>query len=101
MLALLLLSSLANSEENNSTTWNTATLLNLMATIASRQSTFTEEKTLNYLEEPLVQKGTLYFTAPNQLIKHITDPRDEIYTIIGAIIVRINLYNPTPANTWS
>ena len=81
---LLLLPTLASGEENHSTTWNTATLLNLLATVTSRQSVFTEEKTLDYLEEPLVQKGTLYFTAPSQLIKHITEPREEVYTIIGA-----------------
>ncbi len=83
-MLLLLLPTHASSEENHSTTWNKATLFNLMATVTSRQSLFTEEKTLDYLEEPLVQKGTLYFTAPNQLIKHITEPREEIYTIIGS-----------------
>ena len=80
---LLLLPTLASGEENHNAAWNTAALLNLLATVTSRQNLFTEEKTLDYLEEPLVQKGTLYFTAPNQLIKHITEPREETYTITG------------------
>jgi len=80
---LLFLPTLASSEKSQSTSWNAATLLNLLATVTSRQSVFIEEKTLNYLEEPLVQKGTLYFTTPNQLVKHITEPREETYTITG------------------
>ncbi len=83
VLALLLLPLLATGEVNHNSNWNTETLFNALATVASRQSAFIEEKKLDFLDQTLVQKGTLYFTAPDQLIKHITEPREEIYTIKG------------------
>ncbi len=80
---LLLLPSLATGEVNHNSIWNTETLFNALATVTSRQSAFIEEKKLDFLDHTLVQKGTLYFTAPDQLIKRITGPREEIYTIKG------------------
>ena len=58
----------------------------LMAALAARPTSdkrFTEKKTLSMLNEPLQLSGTLSYTAPNHLEKHIRTPYEERYIVDG------------------
>ncbi|MGC3972869.1 MAG: hypothetical protein QM771_00595 [Nitrospira sp.] len=49
-------------------------LMELLATVSSRQEHFTETKTLAMLTQPVVLKGTLAYVRPDRVEKHVTSP---------------------------
>ncbi len=58
----------------------------LMRGFAARRAndaTFTEEKTLPELDEPLRSSGTLSWRAPDRLEKHTTEPVEEMLRVEG------------------
>lgn len=53
----------------------------LLAGVKQVESTFVEKKQSGFLKDDLVLSGTLRFTAPNTLEKHVLSPFDEMITI--------------------
>jgi outer membrane lipoprotein-sorting protein len=63
--------------------WTLEQLLSGLAARPSSEKRFTEQKTLNVLSEPLLLSGTLSYTAPNRLEKHVLTPNEEHYLVDG------------------
>jgi hypothetical protein len=53
----------------------------LLAGVKQVESTFVEKKQSGFLKHDLILSGTLRFTAPNTLEKHVLSPFEEIITI--------------------
>ncbi|SLM46834.1 putative transmembrane protein [Nitrospira japonica] len=58
-------------------------LMELMAQVESRQDRFTETKTLTVLTEPMVLTGTLSYTRPDRIEKHVLTPYEEHLVVQG------------------
>jgi outer membrane lipoprotein-sorting protein len=58
-------------------------LMELMAQVPSRRDTFTETKTVSMLTKPLVLKGTLSYTRPDRVEKHVASPYEEHLVVDG------------------
>ena len=58
-------------------------LMELLAEVSSRQDMFTETKTVAVLTRPLVLKGTLSYTRPDRVEKHVTSPYEEHVVVQG------------------
>ncbi len=58
-------------------------LMELMATVTSREDRFTETKTVAMLTQPLVLKGTLAYVRPDRVEKHVTSPFAEHLVVRG------------------
>lgn len=63
--------------------WGLEQLMNGLAQVKSGEVRFTEKKTSNLLDEPLVLHGTLSYSVPSHLEKHVTSPYDERYQVDG------------------
>lgn len=63
--------------------WDLGQLMSALAQVKSGEVRFTEKKTSSMLDEPLVLHGTLSYSAPSHLEKHITSPYDERYQVDG------------------
>lgn len=65
-------------------------LMELMAQVTSRQDTFTETKTVSMLTQPLVLKGTLSYTRPDHVEKHVAAPYEEHLVVDGDTLTLAN-----------
>jgi len=63
--------------------WNIDQLMAGFAARPSSDKRFTEKKTLSMLSEPLQLAGTLSYTAPSHLEKHVRTPHEERYVVDG------------------
>ena len=61
--------------------WTTEQLMTTLSGVSGGTTRFVEKKYLGMLNEPLVLKGTLTYTAPSRLEKHVLSPYDERYTV--------------------
>lgn len=60
-----------------------ADLMRVMATVESSRAEFTETKTLALLARPLVVTGTLAYTRPARLERHVLAPTEERLAVAG------------------
>ena len=60
-----------------------ADLMSMLGRVPAAEATFTETRRLALLESPLVLKGTLAYTRPDRLEKHILTPYDERTVVAG------------------
>ncbi len=65
-------------------------LMELMAQVTSRQDTFTETKTVSMLTQPLILKGTLSYTRPDHVEKHVISPYEEHVVVDGDTLTLAN-----------
>lgn len=63
--------------------WNIDQLMAAFAAQPSSEKRFTEKKYLSVLNEPLQLAGTLSYTAPSHLEKHVRTPNEERYVVDG------------------
>lgn len=80
-----LLSGLSAAAEQGAATapLDVPALMELMAKVPSREDRFTETKTVGVLTQPLVLKGTLAYTRPDRVEKHVTSPHAEHLIVQG------------------
>jgi hypothetical protein len=57
--------------------------MELMAQVTARQDRFTETKTLAMLTKPLVLTGTLSYSRPDRVEKHVLTPYEEHLVVQG------------------
>jgi len=84
LLCMLCLSATTRAAEP---TWTLEQLMSGLATRPTSEKRFTETKTLSMLNEPLLLSGTLSYTAPSHLEKHIRTPYEERYVVDGDILL--------------
>jgi outer membrane lipoprotein-sorting protein len=58
-------------------------LMAMMAEVASRQDRFTETKKVEYLTKPLTMTGTLSYTRPDHIEKHVLTPYEDHLIVEG------------------
>ena len=58
-------------------------LMELMAEVTDRQDRFTETKTMAMLTKPLVLTGTLAYSRPDRVEKHVLTPYEEHLVVRG------------------
>jgi outer membrane lipoprotein-sorting protein len=58
-------------------------LMELMAQVPARQDRFTETKTMAVLTKPLVLTGTLAYSRPDRVEKHVLTPYEEHLIVQG------------------
>ena len=75
--------SAAAGEQRDSQPRDVPSLMNMMAKVASREDRFTETKTVAVLTKPLVLKGTLAYTRPDRVEKHVLQPYEEHLVVQG------------------
>ncbi|MGE0734438.1 MAG: outer membrane lipoprotein carrier protein LolA [Alphaproteobacteria bacterium] len=63
--------------------WNFARLMQAMAKVPPGVVEFREERHLRQLTVPLISEGTLGYTPPSRLEKHVLRPEDERMVIDG------------------
>ena len=68
-------------------TWSLDHLTDLFSRVQTRQAQFEETHYSPLLTEPLTTTGTLTFTAPSKLDKHVLQPFEERYEVDGDILV--------------
>ena len=68
-------------------TWSLDHLTDLFSRVQTRQVHFEETHYSPLLTEPLTTTGTLTFTAPSKLEKHVLQPFEERYEVDGDILV--------------
>ena len=66
-------------------------LMGMLADVASAKDSFTESKRSAMLSAPLVLKGTLVYTRPDRLEKHVLSPYEERTIIAGNFVTIENL----------
>lgn len=62
-------------------------LMNKMQAVKSRQATFTEKRSLQMLEEPLLSSGVLNYQYPNHLEKITRQPKQEVLNVTDSTII--------------
>jgi outer membrane lipoprotein-sorting protein len=67
-------------------------LMRLLASVQSSRARFIETRHSDLLKKPLVLRGTLAYTRPDRLEKHVLSPYDELTVIEGS---RLTLHNRT------
>ncbi|HET6675227.1 MAG TPA: LolA-related protein [Nitrospiraceae bacterium] len=65
-------------------------LMDLMAQVTARQDRFTETKTLAVLTKPLVLTGTLSYSRPDRVEKHVLTPYEEHLVVQGDKLTLVN-----------
>ena len=65
-------------------------LMDLMAQVSARQDRFTETKTLAVLTKPLVLTGTLAYSRPDRVEKHVLTPYEEHLVVQGDQLTLMN-----------
>ena len=65
-------------------------LMELMARVTARQDRFTETKTLAMLTKPLVLTGTLSYSRPDRVEKHVLTPYEEHLVVQGDELTLVN-----------
>lgn len=65
-------------------------LMELMAQVTSRQDTFTETKMVSMLTQPLILKGTLSYSRPDHVEKHVVSPYEEHVVVDGDTLTLAN-----------
>ncbi|MGI9305400.1 MAG: LolA-related protein [Gammaproteobacteria bacterium] len=73
---------LVSTSGSQAADWSLDRLMQMLASVESRQVQFNEEKHLAVLDDPLRLSGTLSYRAPDYLRKEITSPR-EIFEVSG------------------
>jgi outer membrane lipoprotein-sorting protein len=63
-----------------SSAFQLAQLMQLLAKVETHEAYFTEKKTLVLLTEPLISNGTLRYRRPNYVERNTTSPRPERFT---------------------
>lgn len=63
--------------------WTLADLMALMAQVPSSRETFTEEKYMDVLVEPIVLTGDLSYQRPDRLERHVRRPYEERLIVEG------------------
>jgi outer membrane lipoprotein-sorting protein len=63
------------------------TLMTKMQAVKSRQAVFSEKRTLQMLEEPLLSNGLLNYQYPNHLEKITRQPKQETLTVSDSSII--------------
>jgi outer membrane lipoprotein-sorting protein len=58
-------------------------LMQARQAVKSGNASFTEERSISLLDQPLKSRGTLHFQAPDQLEKHTLAPQDEHLVVTG------------------
>jgi outer membrane lipoprotein-sorting protein len=79
--ALLLSLAIAPASSGTDAEWTLSKVMMLLAGVKHLESTFVEKKRSSFLTDELVLSGTLRFTAPDTLEKHVLSPFDEMITI--------------------
>lgn len=65
-------------------------LMELMAQVSVRQDRFTETKTMTMLTKPLVLTGTLAYSRPDRVEKHVLTPYEEHLVVQGDQLTLVN-----------
>ncbi len=65
-------------------------LMDLMAQVKDRRERFTETKTLSVLAKPLVLTGTLAYSRPDRVEKHVATPYEEHLIVKGDELTLMN-----------
>jgi outer membrane lipoprotein-sorting protein len=65
-------------------------LMELMAQVPARQDRFTETKTMAVLTTPLVLTGTLAYSRPDRVEKHVLTPYEEHLVVQGDQLTLVN-----------
>jgi outer membrane lipoprotein-sorting protein len=65
-------------------------LMELMAQVSVRQDRFTETKTMTVLTKPLVLTGTLAYSRPDRVEKHVLTPYEEHLVVQGDQLTLVN-----------
>jgi hypothetical protein len=76
-----------SEREPGSTDWNADLLIESLAKNRPAEVRFEETAFSNLLTQPLKTQGTLRFTPPTGLEKHITAPHDERYLVEGDTVL--------------
>ncbi len=63
-----------------------AELMTLLAQVRSGEARFTEQRTVQGLDAPLVSSGTLSFAAPDRFSRHTLKPRPESMVVEGNMV---------------
>lgn len=71
------------ADADTSPAWTIDRLMAAFAAQPSSEKRFTEKKYLSVLSEPLQLAGTLSYTAPDHLEKHVLSPNEERYVVDG------------------
>lgn len=66
--------------------WTFARLMQTMATLPAGTVNFREERHLRQLTVPLISTGTLGYTPPSRLEKHVLRPEEERLVIDGDVL---------------
>lgn len=73
----------ADAASSHPSNWTVSELMMLIAQHKSHEVHFEETMFSDMLSEPLKSSGTLRFTPPSKLEKHVIQPADERYVIEG------------------
>ena len=65
-------------------------LMELMGQVSARQDRFTETKTMAVLTKPLVLTGTLAYSRPDRVEKHVLAPYEEHLVVQGDQLTLVN-----------
>jgi outer membrane lipoprotein-sorting protein len=63
-----------------------AELMTLLAQVRSGEARYTEQRTVQGLDAPLVSSGTLSFAAPDRFSRHTLKPRPESMVVEGNMV---------------
>ena len=74
---------LVQKKEGPETAWDIKTLLKVVSHAIPQRVPYEEAHVSRILTIPLVSYGTLSFTPPSRLEKHVVSPREERYVIEG------------------
>lgn len=81
LTVILVLASFAAPLRGGDADWTLGKVMMLLARVQHLESTFVEKKRSGFLKEDLVLSGTIRFTAPDTLEKHVLSPFDELILI--------------------
>lgn len=81
LIIVLLSAAVATPSSGADTEWTLDKVMTLLARVEHLESTFVETKRSGFLKEDLVLSGTLRFTAPDALEKHVLSPFDELISV--------------------
>ena len=75
--------------------WTLEQFADLMGKATFHQTPYEETHVSQILTEPLLSKGTLSFTRPSRLEKHVFSPHEERYVIEGGSLLWEDIVNGT------
>ena len=71
------------SGEQSPTPWDLSQLMSLMAQVPTIRANFIEKKYMAVLTSPLTLSGTLFYSRPGYLEKHVLLPYEERFLVDG------------------